>query len=132
MDSVRPIFMLIRLQWLWLWAANGLNDYFIVHWPWQIVLVEQLLFLPLVLCCPKQGVIETLQDKSTRSGRRSQDDRFPSRVDPPVGYTGPFWNKPSATYLESRVREGATAPSIFAPLLLLVPFAVIFYLLLRH
>ena len=48
------------------------------------------------------------------------------------GYTGPFWNKPSTAYLEARARTSTTASSKLAPFLLLVPFAVLFYLLLRY
>ncbi len=65
-------------------------------------------------------------------GRKVRRDSPGQKSTDLQGYTGPFWNKPSPAYLEARARESTTDPSLFAPFLLLIPFAVLFYLLLRH
>lgn len=124
--------MLVRLQWMLVWLANGLSDYFLMHWPWQIVLVEQLFLLPFFLCSPNQPVIKTLRAKSTRSAQRSEYVRVPPRVDPPVGYLGPFWNKPSATYLSTTPRSFSPGQESVVYLVLIAVFAALILLLLHY
>jgi len=98
---------------VWL-CANALVDIFILKWPWQIALAEQLF---IVLAWAFEG-------------RRKQDSEN-ARETPPLEYRGPFWNKPTVAYLEREAHPFSLTQSRIAGLLLLVPFGVLFYLLLH-
>jgi hypothetical protein len=90
--------MFIRFQRTLAWLANGLVDYYFGHWPWAIVLLEQLIFLPTIFCPPRDGIIDLFRDVFFRS--RPRDDEQggaprPKVEPPPQGYTGPFWTSPA-------------------------------------
>jgi hypothetical protein len=53
------------------------------------------------------------------------------KTDPPRGYTGPFWNKPSGRYLESNAQAESGTFAFLCLFLLVVPFGALVYILLR-
>jgi hypothetical protein len=54
------------------------------------------------------------------------------KKEPPAGYTGPFWNKPSATFLQANAQPFTLRQEMMVYAALLTPFAVIVYLLLHR
>lgn len=50
---------------------------------------------------------------------------------PPLGYRGPFWNKPSPAFLQSNARSFSEAQSRVVMLLLLLPFGALVFMLLH-
>jgi len=67
------------------------------------------------------------------SPKSSEQPRIPKKekIEPPVGYTGPFWNKPSADYLEANAQPYSSEQRIAVWMFLLIPFAVLAYILLH-
>jgi len=55
-----------------------------------------------------------------------------SKANLPPGYTGPFWNKPSQTFLQANARPFTIGQEIAVYLAWLVPFALLAYLALHH
>ncbi len=61
-----------------------------------------------------------------------RNKRDSSKHGPPTPYSGPFWNKPSADFLQGRAHPFSEGQARFALVFLLIPFAALVYLLLRY
>jgi hypothetical protein len=55
----------------------------------------------------------------------------PSPPEPPLGYHGPFWNKPSPEFLQKNAHPFTESQGRVALCLLLVPFGILAYLFLH-
>ena len=108
------------------WCLSILATVFYHRGYWEITLAEQLFIVLVLVFGPrgKQDVSEVPQSRGPFGNRPGT-----SREKPPLGYRGPFWNKPTVAYLEREARPFSLTQSRIAGLLLLAPFGLLFYLL---
>ena len=77
------------------------------------------------------GLWDRLNDFPGGSSWKPGTGKRTAPVTPPRGYTGPFWNKPSAVYLEAKAQPFTAVQNSLALVALLIPFAALIYFLLR-
>jgi hypothetical protein len=74
--------------------------------------------------------IEKLPKESSSKPR--QNNRPLLKEKEPIGYTGPFWNKPRDSYLSANARPFSSRQEDIVYLLLIAVFAVFVFVLLHH
>jgi hypothetical protein len=68
------------------------------------------------------------EEKKPNAARDSRK----SPTDLPHGYIGPFWNKPSAAFLNANDQPFSASQKIFVCVVPIIPLLTLVFLLLRH